>query len=372
MTLHASRVATADRHVTVISHTPAITVWSQRYFGAWWNATRVTAPYTGPVVYADVAPGEARHAVRCVRDSPHDTCTYAGSEMLYRRDHQGVIAVQPDHGLAYRYDPDTRRLRITGSDDTRVAMAAARLARELVRASLLADGWVILHASAAVKTGGAVLTLGDKGAGKTTTALLLARAGYRLLANDRVFARVEDGEVRVLPWPAAAAIGLGLLDALGLYDDVRARVLAGEGLHPTQHPRVTQALLGGHRRPLRQDNGKELKPQFFPDQLTAWLGMRLATEAHAAMVLFPRIDPDGTPSSDGPGRGLAGSDLFTAATEDRYPDVFGLTTAASRTSRQGLAAALAALPSRSITLGHDTKAGTEFLAEAADPHVEDA
>ncbi|MFC8374211.1 hypothetical protein ACFUIT_40795 [Streptomyces sp. NPDC057239] len=104
-----------------------------------------------------------------------------------------------------------------------VATATARLAREVVRGVLLRDGWTVLHASAVVRDGRVILTLGGKGAGKTTTAVALAHR-YRLglLANDRVFVRpAGNGGVDVLPWPAAAAVGLGLLDALGWFDVAR-------------------------------------------------------------------------------------------------------------------------------------------------------
>jgi predicted ATPase len=51
---------------------------------------------------------------------------------------------------------------------------------------LLADGWTLLHASAAVRDGQTVLTFGSKGAGKTTTALALATRGWRhLLRHTR-------------------------------------------------------------------------------------------------------------------------------------------------------------------------------------------
>jgi serine kinase of HPr protein (carbohydrate metabolism regulator) len=95
-----------------------------------------------------------------------------------------------------------------------VNVAAVRLARQAVRAVLHRDGWTLLHARAVVRDGRAVLTFGSKGAGKTTTALLLARhCGWELLASDRIFVRADPGGVQILPWPAAAAIGL--LDALG-------------------------------------------------------------------------------------------------------------------------------------------------------------
>lgn len=121
-------------------------------------------------------------------------------------------------------------------------MAAARLARESMRGALLSRGWALLHASAVAKGHRAMLTFGAKGAGKTTAALALARRpGWELLANDRIFARPSNaGYVDVLPCPAAAAIGLGLLDALGWHDIAHQRLHAGETLHP---PKTCESLM---------------------------------------------------------------------------------------------------------------------------------
>lgn len=46
----------------------------------------------------------------------------------------------------------------------------------------------------------------DEGAGKTTTALLMASRGAQLLANDRVFIKRVGADLRVLPWPSAGAL----------------------------------------------------------------------------------------------------------------------------------------------------------------------
>ncbi|MGH4020776.1 MAG: hypothetical protein ACRDT0_16435 [Pseudonocardiaceae bacterium] len=166
--------------------------------------------------------------------------------------------------------------------------------RELIWVQLEAAGWVILHASGAVRGGQAILALGGKGAGKTTTALLLAAEGLTLLANDRVF--LHPDTLALLPWPSAAALGLGLLRGHGLLDGVRARLVAGEQLHPTVDPRVTAAIRHGHDTPLVDDRGKELKPQFFPHQLVDWLGLRLARCAVAGRLLFPRVSPTTQPA----------------------------------------------------------------------------
>ena len=371
MPLTATRIAADTATVTVASQTEAVADWSRRYFGPWWNATTAKAPtsgglteYGGALVLADTDSTRVVDVHTLIRDYGSEETVYANARTLVSRQDGITYAVQPEERLAYQ--ADRRRLVIVGEDPEPVAVAAARLARELVRAQLLADGWTVLHASAAVKDGQAVLTLGEKGAGKTTTALLLARQGWGLLANDRVFARVEaNGTVRVLPWPSAAAIGLGLLDATGLYDQVRDKVLAGGQLHPTQHPSVTEALNDGRREPLWKDTGKELKPQFFPDQLSTWLGLTLATEATAAGLLFPTVNPQATPALLEDDRALTEADVFTRTTEDRYPDIFGLTPAATPAAST-LVDQLGRLPRRSLMLSHDTEANAALLAKTAD------
>lgn len=370
MTLTAIRIHADTAAVTVTSRTEAVTDWSLRYFGPWWNAADDDDPGRdgladgGGLVLADVDSARLDDMATLLADYGHDETTYATARTLVARREGFTYAVQPDERIGYQ--ADGRRLVIVGDQAEPVAVAAARLARELIRGQLLADGWTVLHASAATRNGDAVLTLGDKGAGKTTTALLLARAGWELLANDRVFVRPEpDGRVRVLPWPSAAAVGLGLLDAIGLYDPVRERVLAGGQLHPTQHPKVTEALHDGRREPIRREDGKELKPQFFPDQLDAWLDLTLSTSATAAGLLFPTVLPEATPAIVEDGRLLTDVDVFNQKTEDRYPDIFGLAPA-TETGADVLTQHLARLPYRSLVLSHDAEANTMLLAKTAE------
>jgi hypothetical protein len=372
VSLTATRIHadTATATVTVASQTEAVTDWSRRYFGPWWNAAAADAPGTGGIadggglVLADIDPARVDDIAALVTDYGHDETTYANARTLVARHDGNTYAVQPDERIGYQ--ADGRRLVIVGDHAEPVAVAAGRLARELVRGQLLSDGWTVLHASAATQNGDAVLTLGDKGAGKTTTALLLARAGWELLANDRVFARPEpDGRVRILPWPSAAAIGLGLLDATGLYHPVRERVLAGGQLHPTQHPKVTQALHDGRREPIWREDGKELKPQFFPDQLSTWLGLTLSTGATAAGLLFPTVNPEATPALVEDDRALTEADVFTSKTEDRYPDIFGLTPTTAADA-EALTEHLTRLPRRSLILTHETDANAALLAKTAE------
>ncbi|MEU9557322.1 hypothetical protein [Streptomyces fumanus] len=225
----------------------------------------------------------------------------------------------------------------------------------------------MLHASAVVDGGGrTVLVLGGKGAGKTTTALALASfGGLRLLANDRVFVRPGDqGGVDVLPWPSAAALGLGLLDALGWFDEVRERLLAGESLHPTQDDRVTEAIRAGDRTPL-WEGGRELKAQMFPDQFPAWFGVPLATGGEAAALVFPRIEAGAVPAGEDRDRSLSEADFMSGATEDRYPDVFGLLGTdggGAAGVRREVVRRLGELPRHAVVLGHGLAVNGRFLA----------
>ncbi|XVV34918.1 hypothetical protein ACQPXT_13110 [Streptomyces sp. CA-100214] len=305
-----------------------------------------------------------------VTQAPHTSTEYAKALLLISRDVSvGVVrAVSPKQALAYRSEPGAGHLDVFGTREEDVATSTARLAREMMRGQLLRDGWAVLHASAVVDDDGrTVLTFGHKGAGKTTTALALAAGGgYGLLANDRVFVRPNDrGGVDVLPWPSAAALGLGLLKSLGWFDEVRERLAAGESLHPTQDGRVTAAIREGDTTPL-WDGGKELKAQIFPDQFPAWLGVPLATEGEAAVLVFPRIDREAAPAVEERARSVGEADFMSGKTEDRYPDVFGLLGmdgGGSLGVRHEVAQRLAELPHRSVVLGHDVRANAEFLRE---------
>ncbi|MFJ5561341.1 hypothetical protein ACIQCD_28960 [Streptomyces sp. NPDC093250] len=325
---------------------------------------------TGSVVSASVDRDEYDALALGVTQEPHTSTQYARAQLLLSHEvSSGVIrAVCPGQRLAYRSEPGAGQLQIIGCDSEAVATATARLAREVVRGILLRDGWAVLHASAVVdQDGRAILTFGQKGAGKTTTALALAaRHDLRLLANDRVFVRPDQNSgVDVIPWPAAAAVGLGLLDSLGWLGIVQQRLDSGEQLHPTQDQRVTAALRAGVSEPL-WDRGKELKAQVFPDQFERWFGVPLSTGGSAAALVFPRIEADALPAEENTVRTLGDGDFMSGETEDRYPDVFGLLGVdggGAHSVRQEIAWRLGALPHHSVVLTHDVAANGDFLAK---------
>ncbi|MFJ2112742.1 MULTISPECIES: hypothetical protein [unclassified Streptomyces] len=104
-----------------------------------------------------------------------------------------------------------------------------RIVRDIATRIAKAEGSLVLHSSAFVHAGGAYLVIGDSGAGKSTTAVALARllpdAGW--MGNDRMHLdRHTDGyEVTACPLPLA--INKGSLDVMGVTDFASWPIRAG-------------------------------------------------------------------------------------------------------------------------------------------------
>jgi serine kinase of HPr protein (carbohydrate metabolism regulator) len=55
-----------------------------------------------------------------------------------------------------------------------------------------------LHAGAVERAGTSLLIVGNSGCGKTTTAVVLVRSGWRYLSDDAVLLCAQDGAVEAL------------------------------------------------------------------------------------------------------------------------------------------------------------------------------
>ncbi|MEV0446119.1 hypothetical protein AB0I84_32820 [Streptomyces spectabilis] len=349
--------------VTVTSNRRGVTDWLRRYFGLWWYAKTEAEPY-GNRVHADVNTSALAELTEAAAAPGCQSTLYGATPITHRTTPTGdIIAVQRSAQLAYRYTPGGP-LRVVGADPLPVARAAARLARERLRASLLSSGWSLLHASAVADwNGDAVLALGPDGAGKATTALTLTHSGaWDLISTSRLFVMPAREGVRVLPWPASTAIGVGYLQAAGLYESVAWQLQRGAELHPATDPRVSRALLDRRRLPVRDALGREAKPRFHPRMLPEHLALPIKARGRAMRLLFPTLDPDRGPDAHQGGR-LVGMDDVVQPGRDRYPDIFGLLPTDTIAADDLAILALNRLPRHALTLGHDFPGNQELLTK---------
>ncbi|MFF4934555.1 hypothetical protein ACFY2H_37600 [Streptomyces griseofuscus] len=379
--MHTLSLTAGQQAVTIRSNTSGVTDWAATYFGHYWNASPTRDTIAGHCPVVTVIDGD-HQAPTAMAHTHH--AVFAREPIGYTPHLDNTVTAHTltDPVIAFRYSPDEQHLQISSRQPlqptarpgrpTRLATATTRFAREMMRARLIAAGWVLLHASAAVLPGGhTLLTLGDSGAGKTTTALTLASTGAELLANDCCFARPNtSGSLDLLPWPAAAAVGLGLLHALLLADSARAHLLTGELPHPTQDQRVTDALTTGHTGALTSASGRELKAHIWPAQLTRWFGLPLATMGTAAGILLPRIvsSPSAPARVNGDRSAEVTTSVFVTSDEERYPDLFGFTdghNAGTPKARREVLQRLNRLPRRAVDLSYDQAANTRLLLALA-------
>jgi hypothetical protein len=353
--------------VTVRSPDRSVTDWVAGYVEPWWSAVPAERGTDDPVVTA--TPTGFMELAAEVDTTRWQEVGYPRLATRFALGRKGtVVAVTPKARVGYRYSPATGHMDVCAEQPQVLARAAVRMARELVRAQLVAEGWVLLHASAAVWPGGqAVLALGGRGAGKSTVAFTLAAAGAGLLGNDRVFARpAPGGGVKLAPWPSGAAVGLGLLGALGWTSVARERLDAGAQPHPAQDARVTAAILAEQTTPVFEGS-RELKAHLRPDELTGWFGLAGAATGRVSVAVFPIIRAGVRPGRDDARcpAVVSESDFMTGPTEDSYPDIFGLTggmSAGTAQARAEVADRLTQLPAHALILGHDTDENAAYLA----------
>lgn len=149
------------------------------------------------------------------------------------------------NGTMFEFGPFEQRLawssvgefRILGADRIEVspipevsdALVALPLLGSVIATLLQRRGLFVLHASAAAVDGRAIALLGDKGAGKSTTAGALVAAGHRLLADDVVALEFSADRPCVLPAIGQLKLWDPATESLG-HPPGLAR---GERLHPS-------------------------------------------------------------------------------------------------------------------------------------------
>ena len=142
-----------------------------------------------------------------------------------QRDRDGSVVFQIEagdagyriHGPAYGCNVisgDGRHLRGTAGADGLAGWQRLLVAQALPFAAVL-QGLEVLHASAVVVDGRAILLAGASGVGKTSAALALQRLGATLLADDVVALELAEGGLLAHPGAPIAGIDSEEVERLG-------------------------------------------------------------------------------------------------------------------------------------------------------------
>ena len=147
-----------------------------------------------------------------------------------------------------------------GPDNPEAQYVVSRVVRAIIVGQALADGWSMLHASCVEVDGLGLLTVGDKGAGKTALmmALITQRRGS-YVSNDKLLAKRIDGVLYAHGLPHSPAVKLDMLERYGLAD--------------VQTDYVFQ--------------GTSAKRRFLVDELCNALGTTVAPQTSVRAVLLP-------------------------------------------------------------------------------------
>ncbi|WP_392896086.1 hypothetical protein [Streptomyces sp. LN699] len=151
-----------------------------------------------------------------------------------------------------------------------------RIIRDVATRIAKAEGSLVLHSSAFVYDDGAYLVIGDSGAGKSTTAIALARllpsAGW--MGNDRMHLDRRGQGYQVTACPLPLAVNKGSLDVMGITDFGSWSVRAG----------FPQA--GSDWDRFQGEDKLKLSSQ----EVGRYLGVRVVPNAPLAGVILPRVD----------------------------------------------------------------------------------
>ena len=172
------------------------------------------------------------------------------------------------------------RRTLVRTDSPSGARWLARLVRDVATRVASADGALILHSSAFIVEGRTYLVVGDSGAGKSTTAIALARLlpGASWLGNDRIHVDVDGAELRVTACPLPLAVNRGSLDVMGVRDFASWDLHAG---HPDLDSDWDQYM-------------GEDKMKLSHGEVERLLGVSVAASGVLHGVIFPRVVPGAT------------------------------------------------------------------------------
>jgi hypothetical protein len=181
---------------------------------------------------------------------PDETCYYTSDWLdhrtgleglkIYRSSGDGSFTFRYAEGVEFRIDAASRHIAARFAPHSSLVDMAAFLTGPVLAFVLRMRGVIALHASAIDVGGKAIVLAGDAFAGKSTTAVMFARLGCRILTEDVAPLMVDGGDTAVHSGctevalrPVAVEHLFGSADALPRFSenwDKRRLDLAGDGM----------------------------------------------------------------------------------------------------------------------------------------------
>jgi hypothetical protein len=158
---------------------------------------------------------------RVIYESPH--LNSAGEPLLriYLSRSSDWYRFDYHDGTRFQVKSDASLLYASWVEPATIEDTAVYLVGPILGLVLRLCGLVTLHASGIVAEGKVVALVGSSGAGKSTLAAALTLSGYRVITEDLMALREQDGGIEVLPgypairlWPEAVKSLYGDHDAL--------------------------------------------------------------------------------------------------------------------------------------------------------------
>jgi len=176
-----------------------------------------------PELEQAAAGDEVDWRIRLAEESAAATGTLLGVDRVYGNVYVRTYASETalriafdDTGVFDLYPSQREIVWYPGPLPTQAAVRADVLGRVMSLAAHL-DGCVTLHASAVSIGGQAIALAGPKHAGKSTLALALVRKGARLLTDDTLVVRLEEGAAWAAPGIQGVRVWEDTARALGVF-----------------------------------------------------------------------------------------------------------------------------------------------------------
>ncbi|MDW6092148.1 hypothetical protein SBX64_06275 [Vibrio rhizosphaerae] len=139
-----------------------------------------------------------RKSVKDFFTRPADRYTCPGKEIIHSLKSNAFIVFE------------SQCINVFSMTSEDLLMDIVELIRDLVFKQTKVKGILALHSTVVEKDGEAILVIGKKGAGKSTTALdMVLNHGYNFVSGDKAFIKFANNNLSVSGWPDYPHLGIG-------------------------------------------------------------------------------------------------------------------------------------------------------------------